>query len=69
VVGTEGAVELKREETVALHPPALPYDCARLIQKLRWIGLDEEARCLESALSALPPEERCALSFEPGETD
>jgi hypothetical protein len=60
-------VDLKREDTVA--PPALPRDCACFIQKLRWIGLDEEARCLESALSRLPPEERCALSFEPGETD
>jgi hypothetical protein len=31
---------------------------AKLIRKLRWIGLDEEARRLALAVSTLPPEER-----------
>ena len=62
-------MELKGDETVGRQAPALPRDCARLIQKLRWIGLDEEARRLESALSGLPPDERCELSFEPTDTD
>ena len=31
---------------------------AKLLRKLRWVGMDEEARRLELALSTLPPEER-----------
>ena len=30
---------------------------AKLLRKLRWVGLDEEAQRLELALSTLPPEE------------
>jgi hypothetical protein len=37
----------------------LPRDWARLILKLRWIGLDEEAKHLESAVATVRPEERC----------
>jgi hypothetical protein len=34
---------------------------AKLIRKLRWIGLEDEARRLELAVSTLPPEEtNCA---------
>ncbi len=62
-------VELKTDQTVARQAPALPRDCARLIQKLRWIGLHEQATRLESAISTLPPDERCELSFEPTDTD
>jgi hypothetical protein len=32
----------------------LPRDWARLIQKLRWIGLDDEAARLEWEVSNLP---------------
>jgi len=31
---------------------------AKLIRKLHWIGLSEQARRLEQAVSTLPPEER-----------
>lgn len=41
----------------------------QLIIKLRWIGLDEEAKQLESVALALPPEERCSVSFGPFSTD
>jgi hypothetical protein len=44
-------------------------DWARLIRKLRWIGLDEEARRLEQAVSTLPPEERGSVSVGPFSTD
>jgi len=47
----------------------LPRDWARLIQKLRWIGLDDEAARLEPAVSNLPLEQRCALSSDPTDTD
>jgi hypothetical protein len=41
---------------------------AKLIRKLRWIGMEDEARRLELALSTLPPEDR-AVSAEPLGTD
>jgi hypothetical protein len=41
---------------------------AKLIRKLRWIGMEGEARQLELALSTLPAEER-AVSGEPPSTD
>jgi hypothetical protein len=47
----------------------LPRDWARLIQKLRWIGLDDEAARLEWAVSSLPLEQRCELSLDPADTD
>jgi hypothetical protein len=50
-------------------PQSVPHDWARLIAKLRWIGLEEEAKKLELALRTLPPEERCGVSFGPFNTD
>jgi len=47
-------------DEIASQAPPLPRDWARLIQKLRWIGLDDEAARLEWAVSSLPPEQRCA---------
>jgi hypothetical protein len=47
----------------------VPHDWARLLHKLRWIGLEEEANRLELAVSTLPPEERCGASFGPFSTD
>jgi hypothetical protein len=34
------------------------WEWAKLIRKLRWIGLEDDARRLELAVSTLPPEER-----------
>ena len=42
-----------------------PHELAKLIRKLRWIGLDDEARRLELAASTLPPEERDTVSIGP----
>jgi hypothetical protein len=42
---------------------------AKLIRKLRWIGLEDEARRLEQAVSTLPPEERGTVSVGPFSTD
>ena len=39
---------------------------AKLLRKLRWVGLDEEAQRLESALSTLPPEQRAQSADLPG---
>lgn len=46
-----------------------PCEWARLIRKLRWIGLDDEAERLERAVSTLPPEERGSVSAGPFSTD
>ena len=45
------------------------WEWARLIRKLRWIGLEDEARRLEHAVSTLPPEERGTVSVGPFSTD
>lgn len=42
---------------------------ARLIRKLRWIGLEDEARRLELAVSTVPPEERGSVLAGPVTTD
>ncbi|MFZ1150950.1 MAG: hypothetical protein WAR76_14630 [Xanthobacteraceae bacterium] len=47
----------------------LPREWARLIQKLRWIGLADEAARLEWAVSSLPLEQRCELNLDPADTD
>jgi hypothetical protein len=49
----------QHSEDMVTDAQRLPHDWARLILKLRWIGLDEEAKRLESAVATLRPEERC----------
>jgi hypothetical protein len=56
-------------DKIASQAQPLPRDWARLIEKLRYIGLDEEASRLTSAISSLPPEQRCELSPLPTDTD
>jgi hypothetical protein len=53
------------------HPPAQrePGEWAKLIRKLRWIGLEDEARSLQLAVSTLPMEERGSVSVGPFSTD
>jgi hypothetical protein len=46
-----------------------PCEWAKLIRKLRWIGLEGEARRLELAVSTLPPDDKCIVSAEPASTD
>jgi hypothetical protein len=42
---------------------------AQLILKLRWMGLEDEARRFERALSAIPSEERGTVAVGPFSTD
>jgi hypothetical protein len=42
---------------------------AQMIIKLRWMGLDNEAKQLEFEARRLPAEERCGVSFGPFSTD
>ena len=46
-----------------------PQDLAKLIRKLRWIGMEDEARLLAGAIATLPPDERGTVSAEPFSTD
>jgi hypothetical protein len=41
----------------------------QMIIKLRWIGLDDEAKRLESEARRLPAEQRCSVLFDPSNTD
>ena len=54
------------------HPAAAHADtgeCTKLIRKLHWIGLDEEADRLERALRILAPEQRGTACADPYSTD
>jgi hypothetical protein len=46
-----------------------PDEWAKLIRKLRWIGLEDEARSLQRAVSTLPAEQRSSVSAGPFSTD
>ena len=46
-----------------------PNELAKLIRKLRWMGLDDEARRLQLVMRTLPVEERGSVSIEPFSTD
>jgi hypothetical protein len=46
-----------------------PQDWAKLIRKLRWMRLEDEACRLQSAVCRLPPEERGTVSAGPFSTD
>ena len=46
-----------------------PKEWAKLIRKLRWIGMEEEASRLQTAVSNLPPDERGTVSAGPFSTD
>ena len=53
----------------AAAPEADASQCVKLIRKLRWIGLDEEANRLEQALRILGPDQRGTVFAEPRITD
>ncbi len=44
-------------------------EMAKLIRKLRWIGMEDEARRLQRVASTLPPEEAGSVSVGPFPTD
>jgi hypothetical protein len=49
--------------------PREPVEVTKLIRKLRWIGMDEEARHLEDRLKACPSCRRPSVLREPSSTD
>lgn len=56
-------------EKQAIFANQRPKEWTNLIRKLRWIGMEDEAHCLEKALSSLPPDERGTVSAGPFNTD
>jgi len=60
---------LQHDEGTVSARQAIPQDWARLIRKLRWIGLTEEAKRLEAAVSTMAPAERGNIDFGPFSTD
>ena len=58
-----------RETNARAAVQASPREWAKLIRKLRWIGLEDEARSLQLAVSTLPAEERGSVSAGPFSTD
>ena len=65
--GRSPMVQEPNEDERALHHT--PGECAKLIRKLRWIGLEDEARSLQRALSTLPAERRASVLSGPFNTD
>ena len=51
-------------ELDAMQSPT-PIDLVKLIRKLRWIGLEDEADQLQAALCKFPPDVRPAVCAEP----
>jgi hypothetical protein len=61
-------MEKTRASKARLAEQGSPHEWEKLIRK-RWIGLEDEARRLELAVSTLPPEERGSVSADPLSTD
>jgi hypothetical protein len=62
-------MEQVRKDNVIVIDQQETWEWAKLVRKLRWIGLNDEARRLELALSTLPPENRGTVSAGPFSTD
>lgn len=62
-------MDQKRSQVASNAENQPPRDWARLLRKLRWIGLDAEAERLEVAVSAVPPERRSGVSIASSDTD
>jgi hypothetical protein len=59
--------QTRHKQTVCINQQ--PQDLAKLIRKLRWIGMEEEAHHLQMAVCSLPPHERHAVLAGPFSTD
>lgn len=59
--------QTRHRETACINQE--PQELAKLIRKLRWIGLEDEAQYLQLAMCGLPPQERCPVLGAPFATD
>ena len=58
---------MEQDNVIAM--PAQSNDWSKLIRKLRWIGMEEEALRLQRAVLSMPLEERGTVSAGPFSTD
>ena len=61
------ALQNPSDEFAKLQNPS--EELAKLVRKLRWIGLDDEARCIENAMCAIPADIRPSVLGWPPNTD
>jgi hypothetical protein len=57
----------ERHDTTPDHE--LSDELLKLIRKLRWVGMDDDARRLQRVVGMLPANERGSILAEPPETD
>jgi hypothetical protein len=60
---------LKRADAPRVSDHTSRGEVAKLIRKLRWIGMEDEARRLQRIASTLPPEEAGSVCVDPDATD
>jgi len=60
---------LKRPNAPRVSDHTSRGEVAKLIRKLRWIGMEDEARRLQRIASMLPPEEAGSVCVDPYATD
>jgi hypothetical protein len=68
-VNGKRSVEQLHMNTVLSVSERSPREWARLICKLRWMGMPEEAQALQQVVNTVPPEERASIFSEPFSTD
>jgi hypothetical protein len=67
--GREEVMESANQSDAPVEDERVPRDWVKLIRKLRWIGLEDEARRPQLAVRTLTPEERGSVSAGPFSTD
>ncbi len=61
--------QFKTDAVFETGQPPTSVELVKLIRKLRWIGLEEEARQLQTVLNRFPPEQRAVLPGSPVDCD
>jgi hypothetical protein len=61
--------QFKTDAAFETSQPPTSVELVKLIRKLRWIGLEEEARQLQTVLNRFPPEQRAILPGTPVDCD
>jgi hypothetical protein len=61
--------KLEAQALFDLSEPPTSAELTKLIRKLRWIGLEEEARQLQVVLDRFPPDQRAVLPGTPIDCD
>ena len=67
--GREEVMKFTNQSDAPVEDERVSCDWAKLIRKLRWIGLEDGARRLQLAVRTLTPEEGGSVSAGPFSTD